>query len=504
MRTAVIHHRFLRFGQRARAVHLGLAAVFVMGLLVGCSREPDYDLVLAGGRVMDPATGLDGIRNVGIRGGKIAAVSEGPLSGAIRLDVSGRVVAPGFIDIHSHGQTTADMEIQARDGVTTALDMEVGVYPVASWYDSMAGRAPLNYGASASHISARFAALHPGLEIGHWPVNRVKIAGLGAAPAGANRAATAEELKVMADAIRRGLDEGALGVGFGINYTPGAEPAEIEAMFRVAAERKVPVFVHTRAFGIGAIREAIAAAKNAGAAVHIVHVGSSASDDLPEVLALMDSTRAAGMDITTEVYPYTAASTMLESAMFNPGWQTNLKIDYGDLAWSATGERLTRESFDRYRKQGGWVIIHMMKDENVERAIAHPGVIIASDGVPFIDGKGHPRGAGTFARVLGRYSREKGLLPLMDALAKMTILPARRLEGHVPAMKWKGRIAVGADADLTVFDPAAVMDRATFETPTAPSAGIPHVIVNGGFVVRDGRLVKGAMPGRPVRVQKPR
>lgn len=467
--------------------------------LAGCATAPSYDLVLAGGRVMDPASGLDAVRHLGIRGGKIRAISETPLAGAEVVTVSGQVVAPGFIDLHAHGQTTGDMQIQARDGVTTALDLEVGVYPVAAWYEAMAGKAPLNYGATVSHIAARFTAFHPGLEVGHWVTRRAVVAGLGVAPAGANRAAGAAELSAMREAIRRGLDEGALGVGFGINYTPAAEPGEIAAMFRVAAERKVPIFVHTRAFGIAAIQEAITTAQTTGAALHLVHVGSSSIGDLPAVLRLIDASKAAGMDISTEVYPYTAASTMLESAMFNPGWQANLKIDYGDLAWSATGERLTKESFERYRRQGGWVILHMMKDEHVERAIAHPGVMIASDGVPFIAGKGHPRGAGTFARVLGHYSREKKLLPLMEALAKMTILPARRLEGHVPAMKAKGRIAVGADADLTVFDPATVRDRATFEAPTTPSAGIPHVIVNGTFVVRDGQLVKDARPGRAVR-----
>lgn len=471
--------------------------------LAGCARsEPTvYDLVLTNGRVMDPASGLDAVRQIGILDGRIAAISEKALAGVETLDVGGLVVAPGFIDLHAHGQTPGDMRIQARDGVTTVLDMEVGVYPVAAWYRSMEGSAPLNYGATVGHIAVRFAAFHPELKVGHWPVNRMRVAALGSNPAGANRTAGEAELQAMGEAIRRGLDEGALGVGFGINYTPSAEPSEIEAMFRVAADRAVPVFVHTRAFGIAAIREAVDTAKRTGTALHLVHVGSSGITDVPEVLKLIDEHRSAGMDLSTEVYPYTAASTVLESAMFNPGWQDNLRIDYGDLAWAETGERLTEGTFESYRKRGGWVIIHMMKDENVEMAIAHPGVIIASDGIPFVDGKGHPRGAGTFARVLGRYSREKKLLPLMEALAKMTILPAKRLEGHVPTMRNKGRIALGADADLTIFDPATVIDRATFEAPTTPSAGIPHVLVNGVFVVRDGELVEDARPGRDVRTR---
>lgn len=470
-------------------------------LTLGCSPAPRYDLVLHGGRVMDPATSLDSVLDVGIRDGRIAAIAAGPLAADTVIDVAGLVVAPGFIDLHAHGQTEADMRIQARDGVTTALEMEIGVYPVAPWYEERTGKSPLNFGATVGHLAARFALLS-GYEIGHMAVNRAGVASLGPNPAGANAAATDAQVEALGGNLRRGLSEGALGIGFGINYTPAASPAEIDEMFKIAAEQRVPAFVHTRAFGLGPIREAVETAARTGASLHVVHVGSSAGDDLPAALALIDSVRAAGQDVTTEVYPYTAASTALESAMFNPGWQANLKLDYGDIAWAATGERLTRETFERYRRQGGWVIIYLMKEPNVTAAIGHPGVMIASDGIPFVNGTGHPRGAGTFARVLGRYVREQQALGLMDALAKMTILPARRLESYVPALRSKGRLAVGADADVTVFDPATVIDRATFEQPTEPSAGIPFVLVGGTFVVRNGETVTGAFPGRPIRTDR--
>jgi dihydroorotase len=207
--------------------------------------------------------------------------------------------------------------------------------------------------------------------------------------------------------------------------------------------------------------------------------------------------------VTTELYPYTAASTYLQSALFEPGWQDRFGIGFKDVQWAATGERLTEETFARYRARGGFVVIHMIPEEALRAALTHPDVMVGSDGVPLTNGGGHPRGVGTYARVLGRYVREEKLLDLMTALRKITLMPAARLEPFVPAMRRKGRIAVGMDADLTVFDPARIIDHATYENPAQFSTGIRHVIVNGTFVVRDEQLVANVAPGRPIRRTQP-
>jgi len=445
-----------------------------------------YDLVLANGRVMDPASGLDAVRQVGIRGGKIAAISAGTLRGATVLDVKGLVVAPGFIDLHSHGQTPENYRFKARDGVTTALEMEVGVLPVKAWYGEREGRALINFGATVGHIPARMEVLH---DTGAF-LPRDKATG----------PANADERRAVLDLLGRGLDEGALGIGMGIAYVTEATRAEIFEVFRFAAERKATIYVHMRASGpvepgaIDSLQEVMADAAASGAPVHIVHITSTGLRETGLCLEMIAGARKRGLDVTTEAYPYTAGMTDIASAIFADGWQQRTGgISYGDLQWALTGERLTAESFARYRQQGGMVTIHSIPEEVVRTAMANPMVMIASDGI-MQDGKGHPRAAGTYARVLGRYVREQHAMSLMDALRKMTAMPADRLGIHS-----KGRVAVGADADITVFDPARVTDRATFDQPAQYSEGIPYVLVNGVLVVKDGQINESVLPGRGLR-----
>jgi N-acyl-D-aspartate/D-glutamate deacylase len=321
-----------------------------------------------------------------------------------------------------------------------------------------------------------------------------------------NRPASAEERDRIAREARRGLDEGGLGLGMGLAYTPTAPASEILDLFGLAAQWKRPVFVHVRHGGAGtpgiveSLQEVIANAASTGASLHVVHINSSSTRAVDTALRMIDGARSRGLDITTEAYPYIAGATRLDSALFEPGWQQRMGISYGELLWTDTGERLTEESFARYRRQGGRVILFTNTEEMVLRAIVHPGVMIASDG-GLTNSTGHPRSAGTYARILGRYVREQKALTLMDALRKMTILPAQRLEKMAPVMQNKGRIKSGADADLTVFDPGTVIDRATYEKPAQYSEGFRYVLVEGTLVVRDGRLVEGVAPGRPIQAR---
>jgi Amidohydrolase family len=210
--------------------------------------------------------------------------------------------------------------------------------------------------------------------------------------------------------------------------------------------------------------EVIAAATITGTQLHVVHIQSSGGPETDRLLSVIREARTCNIDVTTEMYPYTASATRIESALYD-GWKEYTDSMFRDLLWPATGERLTRETFAKYRETGGTVIRFGNTEEVVEAAAADPLTMIASDGTTLKDGTGHPRTTGTYVRILGHYVRERKALTLMTALRKMTLMPAQRLERRVPAMKNKGRIRVGADADLTVFDDQSVIDRATYEQP---------------------------------------
>ncbi len=511
----VYHRRFvvLTRSSAARAVPF-LAAL----LFLGCNSATDengdadaqqYDVVFQGARVIDPERRLDEVRNVGIRGDVIAALTEEPLAdaladGGVLIDAAGLVLAPGFVDLHAHGQGPKAHEYQARDGVTTALELEWGVPDVKSFLDSRRGRSLVNYGATVNRGALR------GLEI--VPEERADLAAAFAAasaedePLDSMRDAGArtyyselppESFPAMLEHLQRGLEDGALGIGLATQYYPGATRREIFEVFRFAGEKRATIHTHVRSMSIDAMQEVLANAVGTGAPLHIVHVNSMALGEIDTVLGLIDGARKAGLDVSTEAYPYTAGSTSLESSIFDEGWQDRLGIDYGDLQWEETGERLTKETFERYRREGGTVILHFMKEEWIETALANDWVIVASDGMPYAPGA-HPRTAGTYSRILGRYVRERGTLDLMTAIRKMSLLPADRVASISDQMRNKGKIQVGADADIVVFDPETVIDTATFEGGLSFSEGIVHTMVNGVFVVRDGETVQGVSPGRPI------
>ena len=484
---------------------LGVLAAGACGVV---SDTGPLDLLITGGRVMDPDSGLDAVLNVAVRDGVIVALTEETPEAGQVLDAGGLVVAPGFIDLHAHGQDTESSRYQARDGVTTAMELEIGVYPVDPWYAAREGRALIHFGASVSHQGARREAFGVMVaatnDTGSFSLGRG-----GVSDAFLYEAASEDELRRLTRLMERELDQGGLGFGFGISYTPGAQHLELWRLFGAAADLQVPVFIHLRSAGafsaggaIAPFQEVVANAAATGASVHIVHMNSSAGEAAPSVLELIRGAQMRGVDVTTEAYPYTASASRIESALFD-GWANRTDEAYQELQWVETGERLTQKTFRTYREHGGWVIMHGRAEETNEWVVSQPDVIAASDGIPFSDGRAHPRGAGTFARILGHYVRDRGVLSLMDGLRKMTLLPARRLETVVPQMAAKGRVQVGADADLTLFDPDRVIDRATYDAPDRFSEGIMHVLVAGTFVVRDEALVDGVTPGQAIRGRRP-
>jgi N-acyl-D-aspartate/D-glutamate deacylase len=370
------------------------------------------------------------------------------------------------------------------------------VFPTWQRFCSARGAHSLiNYGTTASHAAARSRAFDT-------PFNEPTLV----APSGpaTDQPATPQQLQRIQERLDSELDAGALGIGMGIQYTPGASHLEVIRVFRLAARRGVPMFTHIRSFGriepgssIEAVSEVIGAAAVTGASLQIAHINSSCIADAPECLAMVAGARARGLDVTTEAYPYIAGFTNINSALFNPGWREKLGVDYDALQMPDTGERLTKERFDQMHADPAptEVLIFMNTPDMVDTVIANPLVMIASDGED-----GHPRNAGTFSLILAHYVRERASLTLMEAIRKMSLMPAVRLETSTVTARHKGRLQEGADADLVAFDPRVVSDRSTYQMPRQPSVGMQYVIVNGSVLIDAGHLVAGKFPGRAIEL----
>jgi len=448
---------------------------------------------------MDPETGLDAVRSVGIRDGKIARISTEPLTGRRIIHASGLVVSPGFIDLHQHGQDIESQRVKAFDGVTSALELEIGAADVTQFLREKDGHSLIHYGTAASHAAARAAVFGAPLAPSTAKTRPGIPEILPKSGPATDQPATPEQIQAIKSRLRAELDAGGLAIGMGIQYTPGATRLEVLDMFRLAAERSVPVYVHARSTGrlepgssVESVSEVIGAAAISGASLHIVHINSSCLRDAPECLSMIEGARARGLDVTTEAYPYIAGMTSINSALFNPGWQEKLGISYNDLVLP-TGEHLTRERFDELHNSSTTQLVLIFSNTQavVDQVIPHPLVMIASDGA-----EGHPRNAGTYSRVIRQYVREKGSLTLMDAIRKMTLMPAQMLERSTPTARQKGRLQEGADADIAVFDPAVVTDRSTFEKPMEASAGLHYLLVGGTVLIDDSKMVPNVFPGR--------
>ncbi len=500
-------------------------------LIAGCAATSPgdgvhYDTVIFGGRVIDPETGLDGVRNLGIRDGRIEAVSTAPLNGSRRIDATGLVVAPGFIDLHSHAQTIPSMRMQAFDGVTTALELELGSLPISAAYARSAreGR-PINYGFSVSWALARMQVVD-----GVAPDGSTATYARNFSRTGWRSLISRERSAAVVGQVEQGLKEGGLGIGIMLGYGPDTNREEYLGLAKLAAARNVPTFTHIRTTNVveprGAYEgfaEVIAAAAGTGAHMHLCHINSSSWRQIGLTTEFIAQAQSRGLRISTEAYPYGASSTTIGAAMAAPdnlplrGMKPTdvYMVDSGE--WVRDNDELARIRKDR---PSAIAIFHSLNEAApsdlalLDEALLFPDTVFASDAVPYSVGgrpveglewplpagaDAHPRVAGTFSKVLGQWVRERRLLSLNEAIRRSSLLPARILEDAAPMMKRKGRLQPGADADIVVFDPALVIDRATYEKPANSSEGMRHVLVAGVPLISNGELDRAVMPGRPVR-----
>jgi len=450
-----------------------------------------FDVVVRGGRVMDPDSGFDGVADVGIDGATVTAISEVG-DGSVRfrgrstIEAKGLVVAPGFIDILSYEPNDYGIWFKIADGVTTNLGLH-GLQSRAADYFSVWGsesrRPPTNYGGAFSDAWTRAAI------------------GLGV-----DDAATTEQIDTLVRMCEEDLANGYLAVDFEPEYTPGLAFDEIKALAEVAKGRDVPCTFHARysddvapGTNAEALAEVLQVARETGARVHVEHIISTGGTyTMAESLATLEAARKEGVEVTACTYPYDYWATYLASARFNSGWQERFHISYDSLAIVGTGERLTESTFAKYQRDNALTAAFAIPEADVRAALQADWVMLGSDAILEPGDRNHPRSTGCFARAIGRYTRDLGVISLMDALAKATILPARLTEAGAPQMRRKGRLQVGVDADVTIFDPDTLIDQSTIEAPGVESAGVLHVLVAGQIVRTPEGNRRDARPGAAI------
>ena len=485
------------------------------------------EIVLRGGRVIDPESGFDAVADVAIGGGRVTEIGVGLPAGSADVDVAGLVVTAGFVDLHSHVNDLAGLRLQALDGVTTGLELEAGASPVAAAYRAAAAEGrPLNYGFASSWAQVRMAAV-----AGSGPAGNLAglLSRLG--EPGWQGPAGPAQLSQLLSGLAADLADGALGIGVLLGYAPAVPESEYLRVAELAAEAGVPTFTHARDLiemvphaAVDGAEEIVRAAGQTGAHMHYCHVNSTSQRHIDRVLDLVSRAQAAGARISTEAYPYGSGMTAIGAAFLAPERLGERGLVPSSLTYAPTGERVASVARLRELRRadpGGLAIIELLSEDDAAdrrllmRSLTFPGAVVASDAMPLTwTGPGdplawppaataitHPRTAGTFSRAVRLLTHGGEPLSLAGALSKCSLEPARVLEERVPAMRRKGRLRAGADADVVVFDPATLADRATYTHSTRPSAGIRHVLVNGTFVVRGGSILADARPGRPVRAE---
>jgi Amidohydrolase family len=451
-----------------------------------------FDRVITGGRVIDPETGFDEIADVGIDGTQITKISTGALHGKTSIDAANMVVAPGFIDLLSYEPNDFGTWYKIGDGVTTNLGMH-GLNSLPddffAMYSDPAIRPPVHYGGAFDDPWMR---THDGI---------------------GTHAAYPSEVDELTQQVEDGLASGWLGVDFEPEYTPWVTDTEITALASAAAKHHMPVFFHARYSSptepgkdnAAALAEILHVAETTGASVHVDHITSTGgTHTMNQSIETLENARARGVDVTACMYPYDFWATYLKSARFDYGWQQRFEITYSDLQVPGTDARLNESTFAHYQSENALVAAYAIPESDVITGLQVPWIMIGSDCIldPPVAGQrpdNHPRGAGCFTRVLGHYVRDKKVLSLTTALSKMTIQPAKRLEKRVPALTKKGRMQMGADADITVFDPAKVSDESTIDDPARMASGVGYVLVMGQVVLDGQGVHRDVRPGLPIK-----